>query len=347
MKTYEEILNGMKEKYKELSGVEAHESSDIGIRLRVLAGEIYSLQSRLSFIERQSFYESATGEYLDHHANQYGLKRREAAKAKGKLVFFLNEPLDYILNIPAGAVCAAGDSLRFVTVNALSIAPGFTAGTVEAEAESGGTEYNCAPNTITSLVVVPSVISSVTNMEAFSGGTDIESDEKLRERLIDFCSFIPSGANENFYKNIAYQVSGINSVSVENGENSEVKVYVYGKNENVPQALLEELQNLYDEKKTIGTKVTVQNAKIYNYTLYLDITPDSCSIENARQSVIDIMNEYFDKLNIGDPVYRSALGAVLMDKAPIKNYRFPSALADFAGDKGTIAVLVSCEVGEI
>ena len=47
MRNYDEILNEMKEKYKELSKVDVLEGSYIYIRLRVLAGELYALFARL------------------------------------------------------------------------------------------------------------------------------------------------------------------------------------------------------------------------------------------------------------------------------------------------------------
>ena len=43
MDSYQEILDRMKEKYKELSGYDADGASDIGIRMQVLAGEVFSL----------------------------------------------------------------------------------------------------------------------------------------------------------------------------------------------------------------------------------------------------------------------------------------------------------------
>ena len=153
MKTYDEILEAMSEKYEELSGVKPSENSDTGIRLRVLAGEIYALYARLDYLERESFYATADGEYLDRHAEQYGLKRKAADKAKGSITFTIGEALDYILNIPAGVVCGAGDSLRYVTTDGCRISPGSLSTTAPAEAEEGGEEYNCPSGTVTVGVV--------------------------------------------------------------------------------------------------------------------------------------------------------------------------------------------------
>ena len=347
MRNYDEILNEMKEKYKELSKVDVLEGSDIDIRLRVLAGELYALFARLDYIERQSFFATAEGEYLERHAMELGLERRKAAKARGEITFRLKEPLDYILNIPAGAVCAAGDSLRFITTDACNIAPGMLSATAPCEAEEGGTEYNTAENTVTTIVSASSVIDSVNNSQMFTGGTDIESDEKLRERLIDFCSFIPSGANEEFYKNLIYSVGGISSVSVSSSDKGVVDIYVWGKGEAASESLISELTAVCNENKYIGTLINVQNAGIYEYSLFINVTPDACSIETARQAIIDAAQVYFESLNIGDPVYKGTLGAYLLANTPIKNYSFPSALSDYSGTPSVMPVLKSVEVNEI
>ena len=347
MYTYEEVLNRMKTKYTELTGREAYDNSDIGIRLNALAGEIFSLYARLEFLEKQSFYATATGEYLDKHANQYGLKRKTAAKATGSITFYIKEPLDYILYIPAGSVCAAGDSLRYVTTDACRISPGSVSGTAPAEAEAGGFEYNCPENTITTLVDVPAIVSGANNTEAFTGGTETESDENLRERLIGFCSFLPSGANEEFYKNLVFSVDGIGSVSVTSSEAGVVDIYIYGNSEAATEASYEAVKTLCEEKKNIGTVVNIHHAATYPYQIYADVTPDSCSIQTARQAVTEAAREYFKALNIGDPVYKSILGAYLLENAPIKNIRFPSALGDYLGSPSTIPVISDVEVGEM
>lgn len=347
MREYNDILNEMKEKYNELSGAEAYENSDIGLRLRVMAGELYALYARLDYIEKQSFLESATGEYLERHASEYGLSRRGASKAKGDITFYISEPLDYILNIPKGVVVAAGDSLRFITTEATVVSPGSLKATAAAEAEEGGVEYNTAPGTVNTIVNAPSIIASATNKEAFKGGSEIESDEKLRERLIEFISFLPNGVNEEYYKNLIYSISGVGSAFVTSSEAGKVDVYIWGKGEAASNDLINEVLHLLNQKKPVGTTVTVQNASVYNYDLYMDVTPDGCSFDNARLAVIEAAERYFGNLNIGDPVYKGTFGAYLLENAPIKNYRFPSAVNDFQGGSAVIPVLNVAEVGEI
>ena len=73
MESFETILERMKESYRELSGVPAQDATDIGIRLKIMAGEIHALQAYLAYIERQAFPDTAVDEGLEHHAAQRGL----------------------------------------------------------------------------------------------------------------------------------------------------------------------------------------------------------------------------------------------------------------------------------
>ena len=66
MDSYEDIYNRMKIRYKQLSSYDVPELSDIDIRMRVLAGEIYNDEVNLEFVKRQIFCSTATGDYLDY-----------------------------------------------------------------------------------------------------------------------------------------------------------------------------------------------------------------------------------------------------------------------------------------
>ena len=87
METYDEIYTRMKEKYEDESAYEIDPASDIAIRLKVLAGEIYNAQCSLEWLKRQMFADTATGEYLDLLAQQRGITRKAATKASGQLTF--------------------------------------------------------------------------------------------------------------------------------------------------------------------------------------------------------------------------------------------------------------------
>ena len=106
MESFERILQRMEEEYERESGCKVEDVSEAGIRLRVLAGELYRLSASLDWLERQAFPQTATGEQLDLHGAQRGVVRREAVKAGGTVTFSRYLPLAFDLVVPQGTVCA-------------------------------------------------------------------------------------------------------------------------------------------------------------------------------------------------------------------------------------------------
>ena len=78
MDSYEEILQRMEEAYEQKSGCKVADVSEVGLRMRVLAGELYRLETSLDWLERQAFPQTASGEQLDLHGAQRGVIRGEA-----------------------------------------------------------------------------------------------------------------------------------------------------------------------------------------------------------------------------------------------------------------------------
>ena len=66
MESYNNILSRMQTSFKNLAGFDPDDASDIGIRLKVLAGEIFSLYSEFNYIKNQIFIQTSTGENLDN-----------------------------------------------------------------------------------------------------------------------------------------------------------------------------------------------------------------------------------------------------------------------------------------
>ena len=75
MESYNNILARMNNAYKDTTGYTPDEYSDTGIRMRILAGEVFNLCSNIDWLKKQLFATTAEGEYLDYHAEERGLKR--------------------------------------------------------------------------------------------------------------------------------------------------------------------------------------------------------------------------------------------------------------------------------
>ena len=111
--SYNEILERMEDKYYQLSGYRADECGDIGIRLRVLAGEIFSMGTQMDWLRKQIFFSTASGEMLDLHAAARGLSRYKGKKAKGTVIIRTEMPAEYDISIPAATIFTNKDGSAF------------------------------------------------------------------------------------------------------------------------------------------------------------------------------------------------------------------------------------------
>ena len=171
METYDEIYGRMKNAYEHETGDSFNEVSDIAIRLKVLAGEIFKLQTNLEWWKRQMFAVSASGECLDKLASQRGIERKKAMKSTGEITFNISQPCSHDIIIPKGCVVATADTVpvRFVTTEDEEISAGNTLVSVYAEAEQAGSNGNIGLSCAVVPVSVPTEIETVTNREKFTG----------------------------------------------------------------------------------------------------------------------------------------------------------------------------------
>lgn len=109
---FEEIYTHMAAEYKTLAGVEPEDAADVSIRLKVLAGELYTVLCAAESLKLNCFPQTAAGEALDLHAEERGLVRKDAVKSVGTLTFSRRTALSYAAEIPAGTVCAASGEKR-------------------------------------------------------------------------------------------------------------------------------------------------------------------------------------------------------------------------------------------
>ena len=322
--TYNEIWERMTDKFEDMAGYQPERASDIGIRLKLLAGEIYSLCTEIDGIKKQMFPNTATGEYLDRHARQRGLSRIKGSKATGFVVFRLDTPLDHDITIPRGTVCSNSDgSLRYVTVNDDTIPRETSYKLIECEAWDSGERYNLGRGSVTVIMTYFSVGLSITNATSFIGGTDDESDEELRERIAQSYLNTPNGANEEFYINLAKSADGIQSATVTKTSAGSLTVCVGGQG-NVPSD--EDYQNVHTVLNThrpfgINLNVTRPELVTVNVTAEIDIKSGYNANEVIANATVVVTN-FFNRLAVGENVKLAALGKALYETDGVDNYSF-------------------------
>lgn len=259
MQTYEEIYEEMKANYKQETGTDISDASDIGIRFSLLSGEIYSLLCQCNWLKNQMFADTATGECLDLHAKQRDITRKTATYASGMvLLSVVNSPTTAI-NVPVGAIISAGykNPVSFKTTQAVSIVPGIKIAAVPVMAIHPGKAGNVAKDVQFTKVSGLSLIDSITNSAAFTGGADDESDEELRKRITDSYKNSSNGTNAAFYKQLALSVDGVASAGVipRNRGIGTVDVFLAAQNGTVSQEIADKVDRLLCEQREINVDV--------------------------------------------------------------------------------------------
>ena len=352
MESYNKILDRMKNKFAELSGININDDSDVGIRMKVLAGEVFSLQNNVNWLKNQMFAQTAVGEQLDYLALERGITRKPAICSCGSLKFMRDTALDYDLEIPAGTICSTNgvEPIRVKTLETTVLAAGSLSVTVAAQSEIGGSSQNTGLHTVKIMVTPPSGITSVTNEEAFVGGIDAENDEELRERLIDSYKNISNGTNSAFYKSHVLNYDGIYSANViakERGVGT-VDIYVASKGGVPSNELIAKIQTEINEIRELNVDIQVNKATLTEVPVAIDIVVKTgYDFEEVKESCTAKINEYFNSLKIGEPFLIAALGSAIYNIIGVENY---SILSSVTTDKymsaSQLAVLGSLQISE-
>ena len=313
-------------RYQEFSGYQPSEESDVMLRMRVLAGEIYKEKVYAAYILRQMFPSTAEGEYLDKHAAQRLLTRKAATKATGSVVFTAAEAEHDAITVPAGTVvCTAADTKRFVTNADCVIPPESRMAGVTVTAEQPGSSYNVAAQTV-GIIVTPVIgIGEVKNVSRFTGGSDRETDDKLRERIADSFRNISNGTNAAYYRALAMSVDGVYSASaVGCGRGAgTVDVYISGRGTTLPAVKLQEVQTLIAGARELNVDVRVLSPSAVNINLYIKLTTDEGYVfADVANAVRTAVSDYIDGLGIGHDVLLSDIGEIVYHIKGVKAYRF-------------------------
>lgn len=327
METYDEIYERMKQKYISESDADFDEASDIAIKMRVLAGEIYNAKVNFEWLKNQMFVTTASGEYLDYIAIQRGLQRKQAKKAQGEITFSISQPIDHTIIIPKGTVVATEDEvpMRFVTTEPEEITQGNTLVSIYAEAEQAGSQGNIKAGKAVVLVSAPSEIETASNPYDFEDGEDSESDMALRERIQRTFTSQSNGTNSAYYEQLALSVSGIAKAGVvaKVRGTGTVNLYVCGREARVSDEVKAELQALVDEERELNVDVQVYHASFVDYDLDVTVVPKSgYSTSEVTQKLTSAFTEYINTIPIGGKLYLSSIGKYLLDTNCIENYEF-------------------------
>ena len=227
----------------------------------------------------------AYDEWLDYHAKGRGITRKPANAASGELLITgisgTTIPAGFKFAAPATADTPA---IEYQTTEKYTIGEDGTA-RVQITAVEAGPKGNVPANTVTLMMTPIKGITSVTNEAAITGGTEVESDDELRNRImeIDAASEVSFVGSDGDYKRWAEEVPGVGTALVmpEWAGPGTVKVVVIDANGQPANAAI--IAAVYDNimspgdrlqrEAPIGATVTIEapTAKELNYTFTLEL----------------------------------------------------------------------------
>ena len=333
MNTYDEILEAMRLKYRELSGFDPDNASDIGIRLKVLAAQVFEVYGRLANLSDQVFPQTSSGQYLEMHAQTRGITRKQALPSRGRLRFSREVPAINDISISEGIICSTrpGPQVQFRTTQPGILQAGETHVDIPAEAVDPGEIGNVAALAVHIMITPAPGITGASNPSAFYGGVDEEGDAALRERLLLSYSNISNGTNRAFYHDIAMSRDGVRSVNVISRARGRgtVDVVISAASLEMEGEIVKELQAEMQEQKEINVDVRVLAAIRDELDVSVDIAVrEGFSLDIVAENCQKAIQSLITGLGVGQPLLITQLGNTLFSVDGVYNYRVTSPQRD-------------------
>lgn len=259
-RTYDEILDSMKNAYFSECADAVDENSQTMKRFEILSSELFSISCYGDYIFKQAFVQTASGESLDKLGELRGCTRKSAAKATGLLTFSISQASEKDIVIPKNTVCSLDEKpyIQFATDESAVISVGELRVTVKATALESGENYNAPANRVTVMVNAPVSVETVTNDSDFNGGYSSEKDAAYRARILRHYSILPNGINCTSYENCVLTLDYvIDCKIVPASSDSCMMICVATKNGSITQ----------EQKTEIADKISIIDAAAVSYEL--------------------------------------------------------------------------------
>ncbi len=349
MKTIDEIYNEMKAAFEEETGISLNDGGDMALRFRTFAAQLATLQAQADYVERQCFPQTAVGEALDTHALQRGLSRMPASKAAGVIRFSVNTAAAADITIPEGTRCITANELEFAVTEDSVITAGSLFCDAPAEAIIPGKNGNTAANTVVFMELAPEGVCSCTNPSAFSGGCDEESDEHLRERVLDSFSNVANSGNIAYYRNTAMSVDGVAEVTVQPRKRGRGTVDITVASENgIPDAaLIGRVSHNMNGRREICVDVVVNGPTAQNVNVEAELEiKNGYDAEEVIAAVTSAIENHFTGKILGKGLKKAELGSIIFGVEGVENYAIYNPENDVAANPEKLPVLASLLVSE-
>lgn len=331
-RTYEEILDKMKNAYFKECGNTVEKNSQTEKRFEILASELFSLSCYGDYIFKQAFVQTATGENLDKLGELRNCKRKQEDYARGELYFSINEAADYDITIPEGTICSLFGKpfLQYATTQKAIITAGELGVSAPAAALGCGNDYNADEGTVTVMVNAPIGVATVTNPAEFAGGYNTESDLSYRNRILRQYSVFPNQLNTVSIENKILSLDYVTDCNVPYSDTANrITVYVATKTGKLTTQQSAEIKDLITLGKIAGITRTVNLVDKKKFTLTVEIfCMAGFDKDSIRELVERRINEIISSLRIGQSLPLSNISKTMADIEGITDHNIYSDKAE-------------------
>lgn len=312
-RTFETILQDMLNRVP--GTVDKREGSVIYDALAPAAFELALMYAELDTVLRLGFGETASGEFLDLRALDFGVERKPAAPAvrKGTFQDEESEPFD----VPIGSRFAC-EQVVFVVREQL--APG----EFEMECESVGEIGNSVSGLLLPIDYIAG-LAVAELAEVLVPGEDEESDDALRARYLDRVRNPSSGGNAADYRNWAREVPGVGGAKVYplwDGPGTVKVVIVDSDMQSASPTLVSEAADYIESLRPVGADVTVVAATALEIEITATITvAPGYTLQSVSDSFTAAVGTHFRNITFVAPYVSIAqIGTLLLGIPGVLDY---------------------------
>lgn len=323
------------------SDINLDDGSNAGAIANILAEVGDTIDSIGQGIRDSNLLQKATGQSIDDIGANEGIYRKIATNATVTLIItaYINPNSPVIIDTDNGEY-STPDGQIFRITDDVTISQQATGSngqpltdddgnplgtaTITAVSEDTGSAQNVAPNSIINAEQSVDGFYSVTNPDKAQGGIDVETDDKLRNRILVNRQAKPNGTQDGLttairnipdVKDARIITNTSNQADALGNEAYSIHAYVLGGQPNeIAQAIFDNVAldtNFAGSKSGVATDVSGKS-----YTVNYDAAPQaliyikvavkadatSFNTDYGIQQIKDSINQYFDTLSMGDSV---------------------------------------------
>lgn len=208
---------------------------------------------------------------------------------------------------------------------------------------------NVGAGTVHVLTACPVAVTAVTNEEAFTGGLSEETDEELRQRILDSFQRLPNGANAAWYELTACRHEGVaaaKAVGKARGAGT-VDVYVSAPDGIPSEKLLTELQTVFQKSREIAVNVQVKAPTAATVDVAATVkTAEGTDFANVKTAVEADLAEQFNGKLLGRGVKLAELNSRIYALPGVENCHITAPSADLEANDTVLPVLGTVTVTE-